>query len=144
MPANAFRVEIPGQPPSWNHMYTIGRVRSIVKVASAEGYQTGVAYLTKLARPPGWDPKGMIRVCYWFDVHRDIDCDNMMKAINDAVAKALGVDDKRFLPCVLWKRTGVPTADAKVILTIYEEEGPMPLPSWVLVEPQPRKRSAHF
>lgn len=113
-----FRFTVPGQPPSVNHLYkiAIGRTtgadgrqktyRRMVKTEGVETYQTSVGWIVKSAKPASWSCEGMIRITYWFYLKRDIDCDNAMKALNDAIAKSLGVDDRRFLPCVASKSTG--------------------------------------
>jgi len=65
-----------------------------------ESYQLGVVYLVREARPSGWRPEGQIRLRYELLLKRDIDADNVLKALNDAIAKALGTDDRYFLPCI--------------------------------------------
>lgn len=94
-----------------NHMYTVARNRStgrpyITKSAGVEAYQLVVTSTARRARPADWVAPAQIRVQYRFYVKRDIDCDNALKALNDALAIALGVNDKVFLPCVLEKSTG--------------------------------------
>lgn len=100
---------LPGPPPTVNHSYKIVRVPRkdggglVSKLAKADGietYQTGVTLITKTARPSGWVPGERIRLRYWFWLTKDVDCDNALKAINDAIATGLGVNDKIFLPCV--------------------------------------------
>lgn len=65
-----------------------------------------VTALVRRAVPEGWSAPNQIRIRYWFHVKRDIDCDNAMKALNDAIAIGLGVDDKKFLPCTVEKTSG--------------------------------------
>jgi Holliday junction resolvase RusA-like endonuclease len=128
----AWRVTLPGQPPSLNHSYKVVRVRGRLrfgKMPAIETYQVMVSTLVQQSKPAGWDPPGQIRIRYWFHVKRDIDCDNSLKAINDAIAIGMGVkvkgtktvpiyDDKRFLPCVVEKTTG--NAEPYVIVEIEE------------------------
>jgi Holliday junction resolvase RusA-like endonuclease len=116
----SWKVVLPGQPPSLNHSYKIIRVRGHMqfgKYPQLVAYQTMVSTLVQQAKPKDWAPTGQIRIRYWFHVKRDIDCDNSLKAINDAIAIGLGVqqkgmkmvpiyDDKRFLPCVVEKTIG--------------------------------------
>jgi Holliday junction resolvase RusA-like endonuclease len=120
--ADSLTFIIPGAPPSVNHSYRPVKVRNktggtslrMAKADSVLAYQTLVAHLVRLARPPRWQlPEGYIRVRYAFYLRRDIDCDNAMKALNDAIAGALGVNDKRFLPCVTSK-TVSPKEDPRV------------------------------
>lgn len=108
-------VDIPGQPPSLNHNYRIIRIKhrdgtshqQLGKLKDVESYQLIVTSLTRRALPPGYiPPDRQIRVRYRFYLKRDIDCDNALKAINDALAIGLGVNDKLFLPCVESKETG--------------------------------------
>jgi Holliday junction resolvase RusA-like endonuclease len=46
------------------------------------------------------------------------DADNLLKALNDAIAKALNVDDKVFLPCVRSKAVDGREKDPRVIVEI--------------------------
>lgn len=121
-----FSFTIPGQPPSVNHLYKIAtstatdkfgqtvygsdgkpkRYRRMVKAEGVEAYQTAVGRIVQTARPRGWQPGNRVRLRYWFHLKRDMDCDNALKALNDAIARALGVNDKIFLPCVQEKTTG--------------------------------------
>jgi Holliday junction resolvase RusA-like endonuclease len=109
----SWRFTVPGQPPSVNHSYKIVRLRRrdgtsyqrFGKISKVADYQEMVAYMARAAQPMGWVPEGLIRVRYWMYVSRDIDCDNVLKAINDGLKWGLGVDDKRFLPCVVEKHT---------------------------------------
>ena len=57
-----------------------------------------------------------------FHLKRDIDCDNALKALNDAIAHALNVNDKAFLPSVEAKWTG--ENDPFVIVEIENESQP--------------------
>lgn len=107
----SFTVE--GEPPSWNHSYKQvvivknGRAyRTMAKQPEVEVFQTLVTLACKLRRPKGWEPKGQIKIVYDFYLTRDKDADNMLKAINDAIAVALGINDKMFLPCVRSKTVG--------------------------------------
>jgi len=114
-----FTVE--GQPPSMNHLYTVVRNRStgrpyLTKAPGVETYQLVATSRCRAARPAGWQPAPQIRVAYWFHVKRDIDCDNALKALNDAIAIALGVNDKAFLPCVKEKTTGAKEPRTVVVI----------------------------
>jgi Holliday junction resolvase RusA-like endonuclease len=111
-----WRVSIPGVPPSTNHMYEAREVRHATgsymgrrKAPGVEEYQSIAATFVRLAIPAWFKkelanrPNDYIRLRYWFYLSRDIDCDNALKALNDAIAHAMGVDDKRFLPNVIDK-----------------------------------------
>lgn len=106
----AWSFQVPGQPPSVNHLYV--RVRNnwnkVAKAKGVEQYQNDVVFLCRQARPSGWNPTGQIRIEFAFFLSRDADCDNLIKALQDAVAMALGINDKAFLPCVISKETGCP------------------------------------
>lgn len=95
--------------------YREGRV---YKKPGVEAFQTVVAHLVRLAKPKGWLPASQIRLTYDYRLHRRADCDNLQKALNDAIAFALGVDDDRFLPCSNSKTTGASKLDAKIIIGI--------------------------
>lgn len=119
---------VPSQPPSMNHMYeaTVVRrsdgssVRSVRKANGVESYQVAATLIAKAARPSDWQPEERVRVVYRFFLKRDIDCDNALKALNDAIAKAIGIDDKRFLPYVEDKTVGKDIAPG-VAVTIMNE-----------------------
>lgn len=86
--------------------------RRLGKAPGVEAYQTGVTYLAKTAKPSGWNPAAKIRLRYWFYLGRELDCDNALKAINDAIALAIRPDasaakrDSGFLPHVIDVVTG--------------------------------------
>ena len=108
-----FSFIMPGQPPTWNHMYrwTTKRVngheiRIQVKTDDAALYQAQLTMVARSARPSSFQPQGQIIVAYDLILGRDLDADNVMKAINDALAVALGVNDKRFLPATVRKTAG--------------------------------------
>jgi Holliday junction resolvase RusA-like endonuclease len=112
---------IEGSPPSVNHMYqqverhtAEGNYRSVRKADNVSEYQTYAAMVVRLARPKNWLNKYVvgeyIRVEYRFFLTRHSDCDNLMKALNDGISGALGVDDKWFLPCA---RSKVVSKDEK-------------------------------
>ena len=118
--------EIDGQPPSVNNMYTqiilrrgvSAPVRAVKKDSKVAAYQVAATYMTKLAKPKGWKakPGQQIRVFLDFQLNRDIDCDNAMKALLDAIATALDVNDRVFLPCTRSKTIG--NKEPKVIVEI--------------------------
>lgn len=121
---SSWEVTIPGAPPSVNHMYAIGRGRRPVRKAEGvESYQLVASHMVRLATPGSWKRAlsskrvGYIRIRYWFYLRRDIDCDNALKALNDAVAVALGVNDRSFLPCVMAKAVG-PEEEPRVVLEL--------------------------
>lgn len=135
-------IRIPGQPPSVNHLYKVATktakdkygntvtwndgkpktYRSMVKNDGVQTYQDAVTWYTKAARPDKWEPSERIRLRYWFHLKRDIDCDNALKAMNDAIAHALGINDKAFLPAVEAKWTG--EKEPFVIVEITNEAHP--------------------
>lgn len=105
-------VTIPGQPFSGNHANerNAGNM-GWHKKANVEAYQSHVTLLVREARPSYWRPAGQIIIRFWFHILRDIDCTNMTKVIEDAIAAALRPEDKRydrmFLPQSMAKVTGV-------------------------------------
>ena len=138
MTASAFSVLLPGQPPSWNSSYRIVHAKAkdrygqpvygddgsqktystLAKQQAVKTYQTGAALLIRTARPSGFRPGGFVYVVYDFALKRDIDCDNVMKALNDTLAQCLGIDDRMFLPVVIAKTTG--STDPKVFLEVFD------------------------
>jgi hypothetical protein len=110
-----WRMTLPGPPPTINHSYRIvtvpgrhgqGLVRRLAKVEGVETYQAGVTLIARTSRPSGWVPAEKIRLRYWFYLVKEIDCDNALKAINDAIALAIRPEatsakrDRGFIPCV--------------------------------------------
>jgi Holliday junction resolvase RusA-like endonuclease len=92
---------------------------TLVKTRQAKDYCDMVELVAKTARPSGWDCPKNVYVVYRLDMKRSMDCDNVMKLTNDAIARALGVDDRRFLPVVATRRIGV---DPKIEVSIYDAE----------------------
>jgi Holliday junction resolvase RusA-like endonuclease len=92
---------IPGEPPSVNHSYHVVRgTRRIAKNPEVENYQTVVTWATRTkVKDFAWSG-GFVRVRYRFFLGRAKDVDNMLKALNDAIAIGLGMNDRWFLPCV--------------------------------------------
>lgn len=123
----SFSVIIPGAPPSVNHSYRPIKVRNkaggvslrLAKTGDVLAYQTLVGHLVRLAQPPLWQaPEGYMRVTYKFYLKHNIDCDNAMKALNDAIAAAIGVNDSRFLPCVISKSVSSKEKEPRVEVQI--------------------------
>lgn len=128
-----WRIVIPGQPPTVNHAYraatkyrkTKGGSRvpyaSIIKDSQATSYQEAAALITSTARPSGWQWEGgFIRLVYRFYLHRDADCDNLLKVLNDAISAKIDVNDRWFLPMVMSKKI-VPPGEARVEVLIVQE-----------------------
>lgn len=78
----------------------------MTKAPGVEAYQNDVSLIARNARPSWFAPTGQIRVRYSFHLKRDADCDNLIKMLQDAIASALGVNDRWMLPCVAQKTTG--------------------------------------
>jgi hypothetical protein len=120
--------EIPGQPPSWNASYKIVRryrdgkapFHTLAKTPDVIAYQSVAKMIIGAARPSRWSPSGQVRIFYWLYLSHDIDCDNIMKAIHDSIQAATGVDDKRFLPCVVSKEI-VERSMARVRVIVSED-----------------------
>lgn len=95
---------VPGIPPSVNHQYGRSTSGKVYKVAGVEAYQVTAALIVRLAKPKDWEPTRRIIVTYrmWLDSPRR-DASNALKALEDAIAQALGVNDSSFLPCVALK-----------------------------------------
>lgn len=82
------------------------QIRVQVKTDEANLYQSQLTMVARAAKPSDFQPKGQIIVAYDMLLARDLDADNVMKAVHDALAVALGVNDKLFLPVVLMKTHG--------------------------------------
>lgn len=131
--AEKWRFTVEGQPPSVNHLYKIayrprkngrGMAPCLVKAENVETYQAGVTYIVRAARPSGWKPGRRIRIRYSYFLSRDADCDNLKKAMNDAIAAALGCNDKAFLATDVIKETV--KHNPRVEVEVYNEVTPEP------------------
>lgn len=132
-----FSFAIPGQPLSWNRSYrqrvvgvkdrfgqavlsASGKPKtrpSQYKTEAAVQYQQTVQLACQAAKPSRFNPEQVI-IAYDFVLARDIDCDNVMKMTNDAIERALGLDDKHFYPVVRSKFVGSRTPE--VLITVYD------------------------
>jgi hypothetical protein len=122
-----FSVTMPGQPPSWNHMYrwttrnVNGRqVRIQVLTDEANLYKSQLTMVARASKPGSFQPVGGIIVAYTMRLGRDLDADNVMKAVNDSLAVALGVNDKLFLPVTLDKTSG--NKNPHVIIDVFDAD----------------------
>ena len=125
MTSTSFSFTMPGQPPTWNHMYrwttrnVNGKsVRIQVKTDEANLYQSQLTMVARAAKPSDFNPPNGIIVAYDMFLGRDLDADNVMKAVNDALAIALGVNDKRFLPVTLSKTHG--NREPMLLVRVYD------------------------
>lgn len=138
----SWRITIPGQPPTINHAYepqtryrkaSDGRnipYTGIGKNASATAYQSAAALITGVARPSGWTWQGgYIRLVYRFYLSRDADCDNLLKILNDAIARKIDVNDRWFLPMVMSKRI-VKEHETRVEIVVIQDGDP----EWIALE----------
>lgn len=95
--------------------------RGIGKTRAAVQFQNDALWLIRAAKPSRWaPPEGMMRMRLKLFLDRDLDSDNAIKALSDAVESALGIDDKRFLWCVVSKQIGVPKADVRLELEVCD------------------------
>lgn len=147
-----WRVVVYGQPPTTNKMYS-AKMRSIwrdgvrfnvpqmVKNPKVEKYQNDAILQIQSARPSGWRPDGFIRLRFWLYLSTNIDADNTLKALTDAIQTAIKVNDSWFLPCVESKEWGLHPRDARVEIELEDipgspSQGPEPSP------PKPLSRSS--
>ena len=120
-----------GPPLSVNHIYeparkTSRRGREYMGrklTAVAQKYRDDAQLIIGSARPSHWAPEGQVRILWDLYLARDMDCDNAMKLVHDAIQLATGVNDARFLPCVMSKTTGVPPRAARAEIRIVEASG---------------------
>ncbi len=123
---------IPGGAPSVNGMYrpdiiesfradgTPYLAKTISKRQSVKDWQASVVPVIRAARPRGWNPPGQVRIVFRFYLQRDADADNLLKALNDCIQAATGVNDKRYLPCVELKQSGVAPSKARIEVDIVD------------------------
>ena len=123
---------LPGQPPSWNHSYTIvtkhrynasaNRIpySSMALKQSVRDYQDAAIWTIKVATPRKWRPTGFIRTYFSFYLVKDIDCDNILKSVHDAMKKATDVDDNVYLPVVVKKEYGWKKSEARVEVVVED------------------------
>jgi Holliday junction resolvase RusA-like endonuclease len=104
----SWSVDIPGQPPTTNHLYVRvrGNWNKMAKAPGVAAFQDTVILLARQAKPSGFRVTDQIKISFAFYLKRDADCDNLMKATLDALAHALDCNDKLFLPCTTHKSTG--------------------------------------
>ena len=135
--AASFTFTVPGQPMSWNRSYksrtVIVRDRlgaamhtargnpvtrgGLYKTQEAKDWQEGVRLIARVHKPSDWAAKEVI-VAYDFILARDIDCDNVKKMANDAIAQALGLNDRYFYTADLSKIVG--SKDPHMMVTVYD------------------------
>jgi Holliday junction resolvase RusA-like endonuclease len=128
----AWTVTIP-KPPSVNALYRVvmrtardgRRFHGIAKTEEGVRFHEDSAWIIKAAPRNGWKPPetGFIRVKIRLFLQRDIDSDNVLKAVSDALQVGIGVDDSRFLWCIQSKQIGVPKADARIELEVSDDIG---------------------
>jgi len=130
-------VTIPGQPVSWDAAYRTGRmpvkrggrlvlnedltpryINRPVLTDDARVWKETVFTLARLAKPSGWKPEGQIRVLFDLRLAEDMDDDNACKLARDALAEAIGHDDRHFLACTRSKTVGRSLYAACVIITV--------------------------
>jgi Holliday junction resolvase RusA-like endonuclease len=138
-------VTVLGQPPTTNKMYS-AKMRSIwrdgirmnvpqmVKNAKVEKYQGDAILQIRSARPSRWHPDGFVRLTFRLFLVKNIDADNTLKALSDAIQDAIGVNDSWFLPCVESKEWGLSLRDARVEIDLEDlpgspSRGPAPSPA---------------
>jgi Holliday junction resolvase RusA-like endonuclease len=145
-------VTVFGQPPTTNKMYS-AKMRSIwrdgvrlnvpqmVKNAKVEKYQNDTILQVQAAKPSHWKPTSFVRLRFRLFLSTNIDADNTLKALCDAIQTAIGVNDSWFLPCVESKEWGLSPRDARVEIEFEDvpglpSRGPEPSP------PKPLSRSS--
>jgi Holliday junction resolvase RusA-like endonuclease len=141
----AWRFEIPGQPPSWNASYRIvrkfrsGKVpyHTLAKTQKVIDYQTGARLIVASAKPSRWKPEGQVRIWYWLYLSKDIDCDNIMKAIHDVIESVTGVNDAMYLPVVVSKEVGCRKKDAKAVVVVEDPASPLQVAAALAITPTP-------
>ena len=126
----AWTVVIP-KPPSVNSLYRVvtrqardgRRFNSIAKTPEGTRFHEDSFWIIRACAKNGWKPpaEGYIRIRVKAYLVRDIDSDNLLKATSDALQAGIGVDDSRFLWCIVRKVVGVRKADARLELEILDD-----------------------
>lgn len=124
---------IEGQPVSWNAAYGIGvinrrafnreshQVRTIIKTDAAVTYTAlAAARCVEARKPRDWWHGGLVVVEFYYYLGRDIDCDNVMKLVNDGIEAATGVNDKWYLPRAMSKTIGLRPEQRRVEVVLTE------------------------
>lgn len=133
-----------GQPPSLNDLYTIGwrrdkkgrRYKGIVKGDDARQYHADAVPQIRVKCPSRWAPVGLVRLKIRLYLVRDIDADNCLKVLSDAIETATGINDKVFMPCIELKEIGLTPRDARVEVSIEDFESPSLVPAHLIPPPQ--------
>jgi hypothetical protein len=134
-------VWLPGQPVSWDSAYPMGKmpvrrksgpvlnadgsqkmIHRPVKSDAAKVYQEGVQTIVQAAKPSRWLPTEQVRVFVDLYLMEDIDCDNATKLVFDAAAKAIGCNDRLFLPCYRIKIAGYPDRGQVGIRLTFDDD----------------------
>jgi hypothetical protein len=133
----SFTFTVPGQPMSWNASYKSRTVHvrdrfgsvmhtakgnpvtrgGLYKTQEAKDWQDGVRMIARVHKPSDFAAHEVI-VVYDFVLARDIDCDNVKKMANDAIAEALGINDRYFYTADFSKVTG--SKDPHMMVTVYD------------------------
>lgn len=146
-----WRTTIPGQPISVNHLYIPvwrkdkrqrlykGRAYS----PEARKYFEDAVLIMRTAKPAHWAPEGQVRVFYDLYLQREIDSDNVLKVLSDALQAATGVNDRRMLPCIRSTQLSSPS-QARVQLEIDDQQPLLlPVPASSPKPPTPSGSSSH-
>lgn len=119
-----FSITVPGAAPSINASYKIVKVGNSMRLAkhsNVEAWQASVALITRLAKPKDWKPSRRVRLVidYWMP-RAGRDADGPQKALQDAVAQGLGINDSICLPCV--RSNEVDRTNPRTIVTVENVE----------------------
>ena len=125
-----------GQPPSINDLYVIANRRDrrgrpykgIGKNPDAQRYHNEAIPIIRTAKPSRWMPVGQVRLRIRLFLLKDIDADNTLKVLSDAIQAATGINDKVFLPCIESKTTGLTLREARVEVVVEELGSTSPSP----------------
>jgi hypothetical protein len=123
----SWSVTLPGQPPTLNKLYQPvwrtandgRRYMGVGKNEDAKRWHDDMQGPIRTACPSGWRPKAYVQLRIRLFLTHDIDADNVLKVLSDAIQTATGVNDRAFLPCVESKEV-VPFKDARVEVTLEE------------------------
>jgi Holliday junction resolvase RusA-like endonuclease len=114
---------LPGLPPPLNHAYTHTARGGKRMTAEAAAWQAGAALALRVALVSRPAPRTPLRVAITFtapDILR-WDLDGRLKQLGDALATALGVDDRYVLALTVSKARG-PIASTRVQVEAWEAQ----------------------
>ena len=112
-------------PPSVNHAYITTRRGARILTADAAAFRNAAILVVRTAaRQQGFivpPKKSLALTLYFFFARNNRDGDNAVKILQDAIAEALGFNDKRIVRWCIEKRVDKHHPHTDVVLSVLEE-----------------------